>query len=53
MAEKKETKKTKEITGYNIEKSNGKTIYRAKGVMSNSKIARYKAKGYKVLEVTK
>ena len=54
MAEVKSKTKSKpaktEFTKYKITKSNGKVIFREKEFASNTKLARLKAKGWKVEE---
>jgi len=45
---KKESKKETKITSYKITKDNGKVIYRDDARMSDIKLARMKAKGWKV-----
>ena len=48
-AKKKEVKKT-EFTKYKITKDNGKVIFRDKKFAGNTKLERFKAKGWKVEE---
>ena len=48
-AKKKEVKKT-EFTKYKITKDNGKVIFRDKKFAGNTKLGRFKAKGWKVEE---
>ena len=55
MAEAKNKAKSKpkvtELVKYKITKGNGKVIYRDKDSVGNEKLARLKAKGWKVEEV--
>ena len=48
---KKESKKETKITSYKITKDNGKVVYRDADRMGDIKLARMKAKGWKVEEV--
>ena len=55
MAEAKSNAKSKpakaEFTKYKITKDNGKIIFKSKEFVGNTKLKRFKAKGWKVEEV--
>ena len=51
MAEAKSKPTKAEFTKYKITKDNGKVIFKSKEFVGNTKLKRFKAKGWKVEEV--